>query len=408
MFWRLWTASTISNLGDGVLLAAMPLLAASLTDDPAAVAGMTAAATLPWLLFGLVAGVIADRVDRVRLMVAVDIVRGAAVGVVALAVAADAATLPLLYLAVFALGVAETLFDSASMAVLPGVVPADELERANGRLFGAQLTANSFVGPPLGGLLFAAAAALPLAVDAATFLVSAVLLVAVRAKRQSVPKRQTLTRDVAEGLRFIWGHRVIRAFAVGAAVINLSFTAANAILVLFAREELGLGDTGFGLLLAGAAVGNVAGAAISARTATWLGRTRAVLAAVLAFSASLAVLAVSRHAVLAAAALAVFGLAGEVWNVIAVSYRQAVVPEHLLGRVMATYRVIAYGAFPVGAAMGGVLGRTVGLRAGIGVGAVLTLGLFFYLAAAGQDEPAPGGPDGEQEEGGRAEPRPVP
>jgi MFS family permease len=411
VFWRVWTASTVSNLGDGLVLAALPLLAASVSDDPAGVAGMTAAATLPWLLFGLVAGVVVDRVERVRLMRVTDVARAAIVGVVALTVAADQASLPVLYLAVFALGTAETLFDSAAMAVLPAVVSAEELEEANGRLFGAQLAANSFVGPPLGGLLFAAAAALPLFVDAATFLVSAAVLMTVRVTTPERSLSQSLMADMAEGLRFIWSHSVIRAFAVGAGVINLSFTAANAILVLFAREELGLRGAGFGLLLAGGAVGSVAGTVVAGRVARAMGRRAAVLASVVGFSASLAVLAATSNAVVAGAALACFGLFGEVWNVIAVSYRQSAVPERLLGRVMATYRVIAYGAFPVGALLGGALGQAVGLRAGIAAGAVLTLGLAVYLRAAlgplGQVVAGGGRPDGQEAEGGEADPRPL-
>lgn len=407
----MWTASTISNLGDGVVLAALPLLAASVSDDPAAVAGMTAAGTLPWLLFGLVAGAVVDRVDRVRLMRAVDIVRAITLIVVALTVAADQASLPLLYLCVFALGTAETLFDSAAMAVLPAVVPAEELETANGRLFGAQLAANSFVGPPLGGLLFAAAAALPLFVDAATFLLSAVVLLTVRVTTLERSLSQSVMADVAEGLRFIWSHAAIRAFAIGAGVVNLAFTAANAILVLFARQELGLRGTGFGLLLAGGAVGGVAGTVVAGRVARALGRRTAVLASVVGFAGSLALLAATSTPVVAGVALAGFGLCGEVWNVIAVSYRQSVVPERLLGRVMATYRVIAYGAFPVGAVLGGGLAQAAGLRAGIAAGAVLTLGLAVYLRAAlgplGEEVPDGGRSRGEEAEEGEADPRPL-
>ena len=411
MFWRVWSASTISNLGDGVMLAALPLLAASVSDDPAGVAGMTAAATLPWLLFGLVAGVVVDRVDRVRLMRAVDVARAVIVGVIALIVIAHTVTLPVLYLAVFALGVAETLFDSAAMAVIPAVVEADDLETANGRLFGAQLAANSFVGPPLGGALFAVAAALPLFVDAATFLVSAAILMSVRVSALERSLSQSVMADMAEGLRFIWSQPTIRAFAIGAGVVNLSFTAANAILVLFAKEELGLRGAGFGLLLAGGAVGSVVGTIAAGRAARLLGRRRAVVWSVLGFAASLFVLATTSNPVVAGAALAGFGLSGEVWNVIAVSYRQSVVPERLLGRVMATYRVIAYGAFPVGALTGGALARVAGLRVGIGVGAVLTPGLAVYLrvalAALGQEEPAAAGADDQEAEEGEADPRPL-
>ena len=168
-FAKLWTANAVSNLGDGVTLVAGPLLAATLTRDPRLVAGLAVAQRLPWLLFSLVSGALVDRLDRRRLMVRVDAARCLAVGGLGVAVLADAATLPLLYAVFFALGTAETLFDNAAVSILPAVVPKDRLARANGRLLGAQMVANELVAPPLGGLLFATAAAVPFLLDAGTF-----------------------------------------------------------------------------------------------------------------------------------------------------------------------------------------------------------------------------------------------
>jgi hypothetical protein len=168
-FAKLWTANAVSNLGDGVTLVAGPLLAASLTRDPRLVAGLAVAQRLPWLLFSLVSGALVDRLDRRLLMVRVDAARCVAVGLLGVAVLADAASLPLLYVVFFALGTAETLFDNAAVSILPAVVPRAQLARANGRLLGAQMVANELVAPPLGGLLFAAAAAVPFLLDAGTF-----------------------------------------------------------------------------------------------------------------------------------------------------------------------------------------------------------------------------------------------
>ena len=167
-FAKLWTANAVSNLGDGVTLVAGPLLAASLTRDPRLVAGLAVAQRLPWLLFSLVSGALVDRLDRRLLMVRVDAARCVAVGLLGVAVLADAASLPLLYVVFFALGTAETLFDNAAVSILPAVVPRAQLARANGRLLGAQMVANELVAPPLGGLLFAAAAAVPFLLDAGT------------------------------------------------------------------------------------------------------------------------------------------------------------------------------------------------------------------------------------------------
>lgn len=390
-FRRVWWASTISNLGDGVALAALPLFAADLSRHPAAVAGVTAAATLPWLVFGLVAGVVVDRVDRVLLMRIVDLARTGVVAVIAVAAAGGWLSLPGLYALVLVLGVGEALFDTAAQAVLPALVPEDRLEDANGRIFGAQITANNFVGPPLGGVLFGLAVALPFAVDAGSFAVSATLLLGLRRTAPADRREPTgpVLQDVTDGLRWLASHRTIRAFAIGAGVINLAHTAATAVLVLFAEEALGLDDLGFGLLLAGAAIGSVLGSVVSARLSTTLGRRTAVLASVAAFAVALLGLAASTTPVVAAAALALFGFAGEVWNVIAVSYRQAAVPPELLGRIMASYRVIAYGALPVGAALGGAVASVASERVTFAAGGLLIAGLGAYLAAAlTSDDPA--------------------
>ena len=175
-FTRLWTASTISNLGDGVVFAAFPLIVASLTRDPIAVSVLAFSLRLPWLLFALPAGVVVDRNDRRRLMIGADVARAGALGLLAIALVSGEPSLLVLYVVGFLVGMAETIFDSAAEAFLPSIVDLEALNKANGRLVSARWVANSFVGPPLGALLFVAAAALPVAVDAITFLVAAVLV----------------------------------------------------------------------------------------------------------------------------------------------------------------------------------------------------------------------------------------
>lgn len=383
-FRLLFTASTGSNLGDGVLLAAVPLLARRVSDDPFAVSSVTIAATLPWLLFGLAAGAIVDRTDRRRAMVRTDVARCAGLALFALVVSSGSPSLGVLIAIVFLVGAAETIFDTAAQAVLPTLVTTDRLERANGQLFGAQTATNGFVGPPLGALLFAACTALPFAVDAATFGLSAVLLSRLPAPGSERPttsssRRPTLRRDIGEGLAWLWRHEGVRAFAIGAAVVNLAHTAAMAVAVLLVRDELGGSELVFGLTLAGTAAGSVAGSLLAASIVERAGRRRAVLGAIVAFALSLLCAGLAPNAVVAALGLAAFGLGGEIWNVVAVSYRQARVPDHLLGRVMATYRVIAYGAMPVGAAIGGVIATAAGVRATFiaGASAVALLLLYF-------------------------------
>ncbi|MGH8958983.1 MAG: MFS transporter [Acidimicrobiia bacterium] len=395
-FRRLLLASTISNLGDGVIVAAFPLLAASISSSPQAVAGMTAAATLPWLLFGLPAGVVVDRVDRVMLMWVVDLLRAGVVGLLGLAVATGNASLPALYTVVFVLGVAETLFDSAAMAVVPTVVEGGSLERANGRLFAGQLTANQFVGPPIGALLFGLIAALPAFFDSLTFLVSSLLLVGLRvARAPRAVERHSLGSDLREGLVWVWRHHNIRTLAIGAAVINLSQTAAMAILVLFASDVLGLPEIGFGALFVASAMGALAGSLGAGRVAATWDRRRIVVASVGAMALSLLAIGLARSIPVTFVGMAIMSLGTEFWNVVAVSYRQGATPDRLLGRVMSAYRFIAYGSFPLGALLGGWLATRFRLETTFVVGGGLLAGLTIFVARAlesldaVEEQPAP-------------------
>jgi Transmembrane secretion effector len=233
-FLRLWAAVGISNLGDGVAAAALPLLAAALTHDPVLVAGLTVAQRLPWILFALPAGVIVDRSDRRALMWRTDALRGLAMAGFALLIALDQGSIALLYAIAFALGFADTLVDTAYRTLLPRLVADDELEQANARLYGAEIVTNRFVGPPLGGLLFAAAVSAPFLLDAASFLLAAAAMFAIGGSfRGSAEVRTTSIRDgVGEGLRWLRGHRLLRSFATVVAVWHFVWGAGNAILVL--------------------------------------------------------------------------------------------------------------------------------------------------------------------------------
>ncbi|MGB8360540.1 MAG: MFS transporter [Acidimicrobiia bacterium] len=380
-FWRVWAAATASNVGDGIVLAALPLLAARLTREPIGVAATTIAVRLPWLVFGLFAGVIVDRRDRLRLMIGTDIGRAVVFAGMAAIVASGQMTLALLYATVFGVGVLETLFDTAAMSMTPALVRQDQLERANARINGAFIAANEFVGPPLGGALFAVAAAAPFGVDAATFALSVVILLTAGGRyRAERLQRSTVLADIRTGFGFLWREPLIRAFAIGAGVINLGFTSAVAVLVLHAQDNLGLDDVGFGILLATAAVGGLTGAQAAPRVLMALGRRRGVVLAVAGLASGVAITGAASTIWQAGFGYALVGFSVEVWNIASVTYRQSVTPDELLGRVMAGFRVIAYGAFPLGAALGGVVADLTSLRIAFFVGAGLILALVPYMA----------------------------
>jgi len=392
-FWTVWIATTASNVGDGIVLAALPLLAASITREPMAVAATTIAIRLPWLIFGLFAGVIVDRTDRLRLMITTDLGRAVAFAGIALVVATDNMTLLILYAAVFGVGVLETLFDTAAMSLTPSLVEPDQLEHANARINGAQIAANEFIGPPVGAALFAIAAAVPFGVNAVTFAVSVVVLLTVGGRfRPQRVERLSVVGDIRDGFGFLWREPVIRAFAVGAGVINLGSTAAISVLVLHAQENLLLDELGFGLLLASAAVGGVSGAQLAPRIIYRMGRRTSVLTSVGAVVAGIAVMGAANSLLVAGAGFALFGFAAEIWNIVSVTYRQAATPDAMLGRVMSGFRVIAYGAFPIGATLGGLIASAVSLRAAFFVGAGLVAALlpfFIYTTNRHSLDPVP-------------------
>jgi MFS family permease len=375
---KVWAASAVSSLGDGVHLAALPLLAATLTREPLAVAGVALAGSLPWLVFGLAAGALVDRADRRLLMAQVDFARALVVGLLALAVLVDEASLPLLYTASFLLGTAETLFDSAAPAIVPALVEPARLDQANSRLFVANRVANEFAGPALGAPLFAIAAAGPFLLDAATFAVAATLLLAVRGIFRPDAgqwSKYSLLGDIREGLKWTSGHRAIRAIAASVAVLALVDAAWFSILVLYSLEILGLGTAAFGLLLVAGGAGSVVGGLATPCVAAWLGPGAGLTAALLLAAATQAVLGLISSVPVALVMLALSGAAFALWNVLALSAKQRLVPDRLLGRVTSAYRFLALGASAVGAGLGGVAAGVLGLRAPFLLGAPLLIGV---------------------------------
>jgi MFS family permease len=380
---KLWTASTISNLGDGITLTAGPLLAASLTRDPVLVAGVAFAQRVPWLLFPLISGALVDRLDRRRVMGYVDAARTALIGALGVAVLLGWASLPLMYAIFFLMGTLETLFDNASQAIIPAVVSRDRLERANSRLYAAEIVSNELAGPPLGGFLFSVAVAVPFLLDAGTFAAAAALILALRGRfrpeRPEGAPPTTLAAEIGEGLRWLWNHRLIRTLAVMLGVFNMTLAATDAIFVLFAQDILGLGSFGYGVLLTSGAVGGLIGSLMADRIIVWLGSGRALQAAVLVSAVVLSVVALSESAIVVWAAFLLIGMTGVVWNVITVSFRQAVVPQDIFGRVNSVYRLLGWGGISVGALLGGFLARSFGLTAPFWFAAAV-LAIMFVLS----------------------------
>jgi predicted MFS family arabinose efflux permease len=337
------------------------------------------------LLFALPAGAIVDRLDRRKVMYRVNVVRAALVGLIALSVVTETASIGFLYVVAFCLGTAETLFDNAAQSILPSIVRPEQLELANGRAYAGEVVANTFIGPPIGGLLFAVAASVPFWLDSASFLMAALLVASIAGSFRPVgakaaDEKRSLRSDIAEGVRWLRNHRLLRTLALVLGALNFASWLGMATAVLFAQEILGLDDAGFGLLLAGMAVGGVLGGLFGARIAAALGPGRSLVVAIAVCGISEAMVGLMSNAIAVAVLFWFGGLFGVVWNIITVSLRQQIIPDHLLGRVNSVYRFLGWGSMPLGALVGGLLANAYGLRAPWLVGgAVVAVALVLAL-----------------------------
>lgn len=383
---KLLGAAASSNLADGVFQVALPLLAVRLTQSPAVVAGLTLAARLPWLLFGIVAGVLADRWDRLRTMVRVDLARAVLIGALAVTALAGHDRLWVLYVVAVVLGIGETLFDTSSQSIMPSVVGSDDLSRANGRLYAVEMGMNQFVGPPIGGMLVGISVALAFGASALAYAAAGAVLATIsgsfRPQRRGPPTG--MRQDIAGGMRFLRQHRVLRTLTAMVSVSLLSSTAAFALFPLFvvAPGPLGLTEFQFGLLLTAAAAGSLVSSLVTERVERALGRQRTLLLCIVVDGTAIATLAIAHLAVAIVVGVAL-GFSQVLWQVVSTSLRQRIVPGHLLGRVNGVHRTFAMGSMVVGAAAGGALAELFGIRPVlVGAGAATLLCVLLLPAVS--------------------------
>jgi MFS family permease len=382
-FSRLLAAVTVTNLGDGVRLAAGPLLIASQTRTPVLVGAAVFIQQVPWLVGSLPAGAWVDRLDRRRVLVAVTLLRAVLAGVLVGAIAADWLTVPLIYAVLLLVGTAEVIADNAAGALLPAVVADPQLPRANARLSAAFTVGNQLAGPPLGAALFAVGVVWPFGVEAATFVLAGLLvngLPAVPAAAAAARDRGWLRRDIAEGVRWLWSHPPVRLLAVVLAVMNVTFAAAFATWVLYARVRLGLSAGGFGLLLTASAVGALAGAALAGWLTDRFGPAALLRAGLTIETVVHLVLALTRSPWVAGSAMVAFGVHAAVWGVVAATVRQRLVPDRLRGRVGSVYYLLVMGGSALGALVGGALAGPLGLTGPfwVAVASNVVLGAFVW------------------------------
>lgn len=381
-FRRLYASSATSNLADGIGRTALPLLAASFTRSPVLIAGLVGFAFLPWLLFALPSGALVDRLDRRFAMAGANVVRAVATAALAVLVLTHAAGIAVVYVVAFALGVAETVYDSATRAILPQVVSSRDLDRANGLLTVEETLGQTFLGAPIGSALFAVALALPLVLNAAGFALAAVLVLTLhgsfRPKRTGPPA--SIRRDIADGVRWLAGHRLLRGLTAISAATALCQTMATSLFVLYVLEVLRLPAGDFGLVLLVAGIGGLAGGLATPRLARRFGRGAMLVGGAVLSAVAMGAMGLTRNGIVGALLFGVSGAGVMVWNVLTMSLRQALIPQHLFGRVQGAYRTLVWGAIPLGALLGGLLAGVVGVRAVFVVSGAALLGCAVCLA----------------------------
>ena len=411
-YWRLFSAHAISNLGDGLAAIAYPWLASAVTRSPFLIALVAVASRLPWLIFTLPAGVITDRFNRGKIIVAMDIARGSLALLVAIVVTLESESLPklnevasltdletnwtlylVLVITALLFGFAEVLRDNSAQTLLPSVVEKEKLESANGKLWSVEYVTNSFVGPPLGSFLLGIAIFLPFYIDSASFFISAALIATLvpslkKIDTEKKSEKLNFRAEIKEGFTWLWSHELLRPMALILGALNAIGALTAAVFILFAQEILETSVFIFAVLGTAGAVGGSLGGILGPKISKKLGSGPSLYLTLLSgpIIALIIGLSSSWHLFYLLTALAtVFAV---LWNVITVSLRQSIIPSHLLGRVNSVYRFFAWGSLPIGTLLGGALvdlmelagDRDFALRSPYFLSAILGLGLFFFAA----------------------------
>ncbi|NBY52110.1 MAG: MFS transporter [Actinobacteria bacterium] len=409
-YWRLWSAHAISNLGDGVSAIAYPWLASAVTRSPFLIALIAVASRLPWLVFTLPAGVITDRFDRRKIIVAMDSFRGFLALFVAVTVTIEASSLvkldeittssntetnwmlySVLVITALLFGCAEVLRDNSAQTLLPSVVEEKQLESANGKLWSVEFLANSFIGPPLGSLILGVAIFLPFYFDAATFFVSAALILTLIPSMKVIPATQGKIRfgvEIREGFGWLWRHELLRPMAIILGLMNALGAMMTAVFILFAQEVLQTSVFVFALLGTAGAVGGSIGGIVAPRISKRLGSGKSLALTLTVMPLTGLIIGFTSSWQVLWVLTAISTIFAVLWNVITVSLRQSIIPSELLGRVNSVYRFFGWGSIPVGAFIGGLLvsvmegvtSRELALRSPYFLSALLGLILMIFAA----------------------------
>jgi MFS family permease len=376
-YWKLWIATAVSNLGDGVSMVAYPWLASAVTRSPILIAAAGFASRLPWLIFTLHAGVLTDRFDRRKLIVGMDFMRGLLTVFVGVIVWINKDSLPslndlteitdletnrplylILVFTAFLFGLAEVLRDNSAQTLMPSVVDKENLEKANSRMWSAEALTNSFIGPPLGSLLIGIAIFLPFFFDAISFFIAVALVASLagsfRPIESDVPREKiNFSAEIKEGFAWLWAHPLLRPMAIILGCLNGLGTMVGAVFILYAQEVLHTTVFIFAILGTGGAVGGILGGIFAPKISAALGSGPALWLALASGPIGNLIIGLTTSWQVVWVVMAFETFLAVLWNTITVSLRQSVIPTHLLGRVNSVYRFFAWGSIPIGMMLGG-------------------------------------------------------
>lgn len=379
-FNRLFSASAISNLADGLLAVAAPLLAITLTKNPVLISMLSALVMLPWLLFAIPIGLIVDRVDKRLLITFTNSLRFVIAGLLALAIATDFVTIYWLFLAAFLIGISEVASDTASQSLIPVILEKKHFERANSRLNIAETVIQNFIGGPLSGFLYATAVVLPFVLNSAGFLIAAIfvflipahLITESRDESKEPAEKKSFIGDIKFGLKYLWSDPDLRGLVTITTSLGFFYSLSMSTMILFITEVLGLQAKFFGVLMAGAGSGAIIGALLTPRISKKFGRGKVLALAIFMSSVTVLFQAFSPN-------YWVFGVVGFVssffitnWNILLMSCYQVLIPKELYGRIHGARRTFVWGMMPLGAFLGGVIAQG-GLRLPLLVGGSATV-----------------------------------
>ena len=382
-FNRMWASSIVSNLSDGILIAAAPLLAITLTDSTVLISATGAMIMLPWLLFAIPIGVLVDRVDRRFILAGANATRSAVVGVLALLIATDHVTIYWLLFASFVIGVCEVAADTTAQSLIPQILEEKNFEKGNSRLQISQTVIQGFVGAPLSGFIYAIAIALPFFINSLGLAVASLLALSIPIKylqdvrTDDVEKeKKKFVADMKFGIKYLYTEKALRRLVLTTASIGVCYSMGTATMVLFIIKELELPKQLFGVILTIQGIGAIAGAFVAPRLSKKFGRSYVMTFGITSSSVVLLLQGFSPNIYIFVALATFGGFAISQWNILLMATYQTVIPNELYGRIHGTRRTLVWGMMPIGSLLGGVLAHY-SLRLPMYVGGVIATTIAF-------------------------------